>query len=328
MRRGRILQAGDQGARRGLVRHLSSLVRIAAMDRSYQVTEAADGRTLAFAEWGDPGGYPVFALHGTPGCRLDRHPDAELVRSTGARVISYDRPGYGGSARHRGRAVADASGDVAAIADHLGIGRFSVYGASGGGPHALAVAALLGDRVIRAACIVGVAPFDALGEEFFTGMDPENVREWGWALQGEERLATELPGADRRLREQVIADPASVLGGFDLPEADREVLGRADLAAVMREAAIEQTRNGIWGWADDALAFVSSWGFDPAAIAVPTLVWYGTRDVLTPPRHGEWIARTVPGAVVRLNDLGHMGDPDADLVERLAWLTRPETDQR
>ena len=255
-------------------------------------------------------------------------PDAGLVRSTGARVISYDRPGYGGSARHRGRAVADASGDVAAIADHLGIGQFSVYGASGGGPHALAVAALLGDRVIRAGCIVGVAPFDALGEEFFTGMDPENVKEWGWALEGEERLATELPGADRRLREQVIADPASVLGGFDLPEADREVLGRADLAAVMREATFEQTRNGIWGWADDALAFVSSWEFDPAAIAVPTLVWYGTRDVLSPPLHGEWIARTVPGSVVRLNDLGHMGDPDADLAERLAWLTRPEADQR
>ena len=305
------------------MRRFRSLITLAGMDRSYQITGAADGRTLAFAEWGDLSGYPVFALHGTPGCRLDRHPDDELVRSTGARVISYDRPGYGGSDRHRGRAVADAAGDVAAIADHLGIGQFSVYGASGGGPHALAVAALLGDRVSRAACIVGVAPFDALDEEFFTGMDPENVKEWRWALQGEERLAAELPAADRRSREQVITDPATLLDGFDLPEADREVLGREDLAAVMREATLEQTRNGIWGWADDALAFVSSWEFDPAAIAVPTLVWYGTQDVLTPPGHGEWIARTVPGAVVRLSNLGHMGDPDADLIERHAWLTRP-----
>jgi pimeloyl-ACP methyl ester carboxylesterase len=270
----------------------------------------------------------VVVHHGTPGAGLLYGGHDAAAREHGLRLIGYDRPGYGGSDRHRGRAVADASGDVAAIADHRGIGRFSVYGVSGGGPHALAVAALLGDRVIRAACIVGVAPFDALGDEFFTGMDPENVREWGWALEGEERLAAELPGADRRLREQVMADPASVLEGFDLPEADREVLGRADLAAVIREAAMEQTRNGIWGWADDALAFVSSWGFDPAAIAVPTLVWYGTRDVLSPPRHGEWIARAVPGAVVRLNDLGHMGDPDADLTERLAWLTRPDTNQR
>jgi pimeloyl-ACP methyl ester carboxylesterase len=268
------------------------------VDKSYQITEAADGRTLAFAEWGDPSGFPVFALHGTPGCRLDRHPDAGLVLSTGVRLIGYDRPGYGGSDRHRGRTVADAAADVAAIADRLGIGRFSVYGASGGGPHALAVAALLGHRVIRAACIVGVAPFDALGDEFFTGMDPENVREWGWA-----------------------SDPATALGGFDLAEADRKALGRADMAAIMREAAVEQTRNGIWGWGDDALAFVSPWGFDPAAIAVPTLVWYGTKDVLTPPSHGEWIARTVPGAEVRLSDLGHLGDLDADLIERHAWLT-------
>lgn len=101
------------------------------MDRTRQVTKAPDGRTLTFAERGDLAGIPVFAMHGTPGCRLNRHPDAALVRSTGARVISYDRPGYGGSDRHRGRTVADAAGDVAAIADRLGIARFSVYGISG-----------------------------------------------------------------------------------------------------------------------------------------------------------------------------------------------------
>lgn len=139
------------------------------MDRTYQVAEAPDGRALTFAEWGDLDGKPVFALHGAPGCRLDRHPNAGLIRSAGARVISYDQPGHGGSGRRRGRTVADAVGDVAAIADHLGAGRFAVNGLSGGGPHALAVAALLGGRVIRAACIVGVAPFDALGEEFSPG---------------------------------------------------------------------------------------------------------------------------------------------------------------
>ncbi|HEX5295436.1 MAG TPA: alpha/beta hydrolase, partial [Streptosporangiaceae bacterium] len=145
------------------------------METARQVALAPDGRELTFAEWGDPGGTPVFALHGTPGCRLNRHPDEGLIRSAGVRLISYDRPGYGGSDRRRGRTVADAAGDVAAIADHLGIGRFAVYGISGGGPHALAVAALLGNRVSRAACIVGVAPFEVLGDEFFSGMDPQNV---------------------------------------------------------------------------------------------------------------------------------------------------------
>lgn len=133
--------------------------------------------------------------------------------------------------------------------------------------------------------------------------------------------AAELEREDRRLREQAAVDPATMFGNFELPESDKKVLGREDLAEAVRQAVIEQTRNGVWGWVDDDLAFLSPWGFDPAAIAVPTQVWYGTRDVLVPPHHGEWIARTVPGAVVRLNELGHLGDPDADLVEVLGWLT-------
>jgi pimeloyl-ACP methyl ester carboxylesterase len=238
-------------------------------------------------------------------------------------MITYDRPGFGGSDRHQGRTVADAAGDVAAIADALGIGRFSVSGGSGGGPHALAVAALLGDRVTRAACVVGLAPFAALGDEWFTGMDTENVKEFGWALAGEERLAAELQREDEQLRQRVAADPATMLGNFDLSESDKKVLSRADFEEMWRESTIEQTRNGVWGWVDDDLAFVSGWGFDPATVAVPTLVWYGTGDVLVPPSHGEWIVSTVPGAVARRNDLGHLGDPDADLVERLHWLTAP-----
>src|SRR6266702_5909665 len=107
-------------------------------------------------------------------------------------MVTYDRPGYGGSDRQRGRTVAACAGDVTAIADSLEIGRFSVFGGSGGGPHALAVAALLGARVSRAACVVGLAPYPALGEDFLTGMDPQNVSEFTWALEGEERLAAEL----------------------------------------------------------------------------------------------------------------------------------------
>ena len=295
------------------------------MDRTSQAAQAADGRTLIFAERGDLSGHPVISLHGTPGCRLNRHPNEELVRSAGARMISYDRPGYGGSDRHRGRTVADVASDVAAIADRLGLERFSVSGASGGGPHALAVAALLGDRVIRAACVMSLAPFAALGAGWFTGMDPENVAEFGWALEGEERLAAELELHDTEQRERVAVDPAKMLENFDLPESDKQVLGRQDFAAMWREVTIEQTRNGVWGWVDDDLAFVSGWGFDPATIAVPTLVWYGTSDVIVPPRHSEWIASAVPGAVVRRTEFGHQGNPDVDLVERLDWLTSSPT---
>jgi pimeloyl-ACP methyl ester carboxylesterase len=291
------------------------------MDKTRQTATAPDGRTLTFAEWGDPNGFPVFSLHGTPGCRLNRHPNDELVRSTGARVITYDRAGYGRSDRHHGRTVVDAVGDVAAIADALGIGRFAVTGGSGGGPHSLAVAAVLGDRVTRAGCVVGIAPYDVLGEDFFTGMDPENVKEFHLALAGEQALTAEIIRLDEDFRREMAADPGSALSAFDLSEADRKVLARPDMAQMRRDVAIEQTINGVSGWVDDDLAFTQPWGFDPAAITVPVQISYGTADVLVPPQHGEWLAATVPGAQVQLNELGHLGDPDADIVTRMAWLT-------
>jgi pimeloyl-ACP methyl ester carboxylesterase len=283
--------------------------------------ELPDGRTLAYAEWGDPDGRPVVSCHGTPGCRLNRHPNQELVRSTGARVIAFDRPGYGQSTRNPGRRVVDVVGDVQALVDHLGIEHFAVVGGSGGGPHALAVAALLADRVIRAACVVGVAPYDVLGDGWFTGMDPLNVKEFGWALEGEERAHEELAREDAEMRERVADDPSNVLGDFDLPEADRKVLARSDVATVIRESTAEQSRNGVWGWVDDDLAFTKPWGFDPATIRVPTAIWWGTADVLVPPQHGEWLAAHVPGALTRVrSDAGHQPDPDKDVVVLNGWL--------
>ena len=126
-----------------------------------QSVTAHDGRTLTFAEWGDPAGFPVFSLHGTPGSRFARHYDESAYSKAGARVVTYDRPGYGGSDRHPGRRVVDCVADVVAIADTLGIERFSVIGGSGGGRHALAVAARSPERVSRERCAVGLAPFFA-----------------------------------------------------------------------------------------------------------------------------------------------------------------------
>jgi pimeloyl-ACP methyl ester carboxylesterase len=235
-------------------------------------------------------------------------------------VITYDRPGYGQSDRHPGRRVADCAADVAAIADELGFERFAVRGGSGGGPHALAVAALLGDRVTRVACAVGAAPFDALGDAWFDGMDPLNVREFGWALEGEVRLQAELVRENAELQERVAADPRSMLAPYNLPEADKAVMARPERDDVTREEVPEMTRNGVWGWVDDELAFMQPWGFDLAAIHVPAAVWYGAADVLVPAAHGEWLARNVPGALVRVEPGGHMGDPERSMVEMHAWL--------
>ncbi|MEV5498836.1 alpha/beta fold hydrolase [Nonomuraea fuscirosea] len=121
------------------------------------MVHSADGsRRLAVAQRGlIPRGSPVFYLHGTPGSRVGPLPKHGLLYRLGIRLITYDRPGYGDSDRQVGRQVGDVASDVATIADRLGLDRFAVVGRSGGGPHALACAALLGDRVTRAAVLVG-----------------------------------------------------------------------------------------------------------------------------------------------------------------------------
>jgi pimeloyl-ACP methyl ester carboxylesterase len=282
---------------------------------------AADGRTLAVAEWGDPDGFPVFSLHGGPGSRLFRHFDESAYAEAGARVITYDRPGYGRSDRHRGRRIVDCVADVAAIADGLGIDRFAVIGTSMGGPHCLAVAARLPDRVTRVTCAAGVAPFDAPGLDWYEGMDPLNVRELGWALEGEEVLARELGREADGILERVAADPSTLFGDdWQLPEADRTEMARAERQQVIREAMREAFRNGVWGWVDDDLCLVRPWGFDVAEIRVPARVVYGLTDVLVPRGHGEWLARHVPGAEVVVDEeAGHIADPDA-IAESYGWL--------
>ncbi|HEU0337029.1 MAG TPA: alpha/beta hydrolase [Gaiellaceae bacterium] len=294
------------------------------MERRRQQATARDGRTLAFAEWGDPEGFPVFSLHGTPTSRLWRHPDEGRYADAGVRVITYDRPGYGGSDRHRGRRVVDCAADVEAIADHLGLDRFAVTGRSGGGPHSLAVAARLPERVVRAESVVGIAPFDAAGLDWFEGMDANNVRETSWALAGEEVAARELEREAAELLARIEAEASAVLGDdWELAPVDRAALARPELAGVIREAFGEAFRNGAWGWVDDDLAFVSGWGFDVAEIRVPTRIVYGAEDALVPAGHGEWLARHVPGAeLVVERELGHFADPAA-VVEQFRRLAQP-----
>ncbi len=294
------------------------------MASATQAATARDGRTLSFAEWGDPAGFPVFTLHGTPGSRFSRHYDESKYAEAGARVITYDRPGYGESDRHSGRRVVDCVDDVAALADALGIERFAVIGGSGGGPHALAVAARLPERVSRATCAVGIMPYETVDFDWFEGMDPLNVRETGWALQGEEVLVAELEREAAEMLERVADNPAKVIGDeWELSEADRAELARPERHDVIRQSTSEAVRNGVWGWVDDDLCFVSPWGFDIAEIRIPTRVIYGTTDVLVPPRHGEWLARNVPGAEVVVEEAqGHIPDPDL-VTERYSWLVRP-----
>jgi pimeloyl-ACP methyl ester carboxylesterase len=287
-----------------------------------QTVAAADGRTLAIAECGDPDAFPVFLLHGTPGSRFAGQGDASVYADTGARVITYDRPGYGGSDRFRGRRVVDSVADVAAIADSLGIERFGVTGGSWGGPHSLAVAARLPERVTRAACVVGVAPFDMPGFDWFAGMDAVNIEEIRWALEGEDVLARELERMTTAWLKRLADDPSKA-GEVEFSEADRAVMANPERQEMVRRMLNEAFRQGVWGYVDDALSLIQAWGFDVAEIRVPTRIDYGLTDVLVPHQHGEWLAHNVPNAEVVIDEQGgHFSAPDV-VTERFGWLVQP-----
>lgn len=145
-----------------------------------------DGRTLHVYDEGDPGGVAVVFHHGTPACgRLHPHDIAD-ARERGIRLIGFDRAGYGASSASPGRSVADVAADVAALLDSLGADRFATWGHSGGGPHALACAALLPDRCVAAAALASIASYGAEGLDWVAGMGELNVEEFGLALDGGE----------------------------------------------------------------------------------------------------------------------------------------------
>jgi pimeloyl-ACP methyl ester carboxylesterase len=287
-----------------------------------QTVAAADGRTLTIAEWGEPDGFPVFLLHGTPGSRFLGEADASAYADVGARVIIYDRPGYGGSERFRGRRVVDSVADVSTIADSLSIERLAVSGGSWGGPHSLAVAARLRERVTRAACVAGVAPFDMPGFDWFAGMDAVNIEEIGWALAGEDVLAREIERMAAAWLERVANDPSKA-GEVEFSEADRAVMARPERHEMIRRMLNEAFRQGVWGYVDDIFCLIQPWGFDVTEIRVPTRIDYGLTDVLVPPQHGEWLAHNVPNAEVVIDEQGgHFSAPNV-VTERLGWLVQP-----
>jgi pimeloyl-ACP methyl ester carboxylesterase len=277
-----------------------------------------DGRMLTYVERGPDDGVPVIFSHGTPGSRFARPPDPEIYKRHGVRIIAYDRPGYGGSHPHRGRAVADAAADVAAIGDELGLERFAVVGGSGGAPHALACGALLGDRVIRVGALVTPAPSDAENFDFFEGLADINVKEFSAALEGEEAIEAFLQPYVEGIRADVDAVIEEIL--TELPEVDRERASRPETREIMKESFVEAVRQGSRGWADDDLAFAKPWGFALEDVNSETRLWQGELDVLTPRPHGEYVASRLPNARFELLvGGGHFLDKEWAVV--FDWLS-------
>ena len=281
--------------------------------------QALDGRTLAVAEWGVPNGVPLFALHGTPGSRVAFWQDPTIYARHGLRRITLDRPGYGESTPLPGRTVADVVPDIIAIANGLGIGSFAVTGGSGGGPHALACAALLPDRVLRCLADVCVAPFDAEGLDWLAGQTKGNVEEFEAALRGEADIRKIAEVESVAMLARFDSGDSDFLGGdYEMPEEDRNQMAKhVGRIAIQLRAGL---RSGVDGWVDDDIAMTRPWGFDVADIKVPVMLTYGRHDTLVPADHGDWLAAHIPHVLTRVNeDTGHLGDDD-DVERDMAWL--------
>lgn len=260
------------------------------------------GRTLrAYATEGDDAATAVLWHHGTPNLGAPPAPLFDAAQRLGLRWIAYDRPGYGGSTERPGRTVADAAEDAAAVADALGAERFAVMGHSGGASHALATAALLGDRVLAAVAVSGLAPPGAEGLDWYAGMIPS----------GQASLRAAAAGREAKARFEAEHGDA-----YDPQFTD------GDLAALAGEWSWFETvlAPGASGLLDDDIAYTSPWGCDPAAIDRPVLLLHGEADGIVPPGHARWLAGRIPSAELRLmpGD-GHLSVL-AQAPAALAWL--------
>ena len=263
---------------------------------------------------------PLITHHGTPGAGVEYEPFMRAAHERRLRHVPYSRPGYAGTPRQPGRTVASCAADVERMLDELGADRCYTLGWSGGGPHALACAALLPDRVIKAATIAGVAPWDAEGLDFLAGMGAENVAEFAAIEAGEDALRAYLEPQAAGLHDVTAEQIAAALGDL-IGEADRAVLA-GDFAEYLARSMRTAVGHGVDGWLDDDLAFRAAWGFDVDAIEVPVTIWQGDDDRMVPFAHGQWLAANVHSARAELRPgeghisiaLAHYGEILDDLL--------------
>lgn len=271
-----------------------------------------DNRSIEVLVGGDPDGFGVLFHGGSPSAVAEYEPLDELARSLGLRTVTYSRPGYGASTpRPEPGRYADDVAESVVVLDHLGIGEFLTLGWSGGGPRALACAALLPDRCRAATSLAGVAPYHGEGLDWFDGMAEENHEEYHAAEQGREVYEAYLTENFLPILAATPEELTEAMGGL-VSAVDKEAM-TPEFADWLSRTFNNAGAQGVTGVRDDGIAAVAPWGFDLASIRVPVAVWQGRQDAMVPFAHGEWLAAAVPGAEAHLfDDEGHLS-----LVHRL-----------
>jgi pimeloyl-ACP methyl ester carboxylesterase len=274
----------------------------AAADRLSCVHVLSDGRRVGYAEYGDPRGLPVFALHGTPGSRLMFALSDHAARDRGLRLIAPERPGYGLSDYRHSVTLFDHARDIATLAEASGLERFAIVGVSGGGPYAVAAAAAMPGRVVLLALVGPVGPIADYGRQIRMSRGhrllfgnlvrlPLASRAFFFGLRNLLHLVPEL--AYRGLMARV-------------SQSDRTVLARDDVKTSLRAAVFEGLRPGIEGAVQDVTLFCAPWGLPLARVNASAVLWQGSDDSIVPPQAAYWLARTLPNCRLDVIDgAGH-----------------------
>jgi pimeloyl-ACP methyl ester carboxylesterase len=249
-----------------------------------------DGRRLAYAEYGDPQGKPIFFFHGTPGSRLFHHPDASVAASAGARIIAIDRPGFGRSDFKPGRTLLDWPNDVVQLADALDIQQFAVMGYSGGGPYAAVCALCIPDRLTAAGLVSSIAPLDnpqitrgmqGMGHLFFS-LDrhfPPLAKLGCWLM-----CTTWRHNPDLYFRSQINGLRNSQEAQTWLPK----------MKAMLTADFIEAVRAGTQGITWDLELLARPWDFHLHVITADVFLWHGESDTQAPLVMGKRLASAIP----------------------------------
>ena len=267
-----------------------------------------DGRTLEILLAGPEDGDPYVFHNGTPTAVARYAPLEEMLQEAGLRMVTYSRPGYGASSPWPAGTeptIADDVRDTEAVADAVGFERFVTLGWSGGGPRALGCGALLPARCRAVVSFAGIAPYGGPGLDYFAGMGLENVRDFLAAMIGRDMLRPFIQEQVDELGEVTAADVVAAFHGL-VDEVDAAALTDefADWVARTFRHATEQGPSGLL---EDTMQIVRPWGFDVGDVEVPVAVWQGRHDRMVPFAHGEWLARTIPGARPHLfDDEGHL----------------------
>jgi pimeloyl-ACP methyl ester carboxylesterase len=254
-----------------------------------------DGRSLGVYACGDPDGMPVFYFHGFPGSRLEVRLAADAARQRRLRLIGIDRPGYGRSDAKPGRRLTDWVGDVSAVADQMGIGRFTVLGASGGAPYAAACAYCIPQRLRCAGIACGLGPVDGDG-----ALAPMNwINRWGLRLARRSPALTAVVFAPVAFGLRHLPGALLTAMAHRAAEPDRRVMHRSAIARILRLSFRESMRRGPAGALSDLAIYANPWDFPLEAIPIPVYLWHGENDTIVPAAMGRSVAARIPNCRAR-----------------------------